>query len=190
MSNPRKIPKQLFVTFKEELRYDMAQDANGNWYRTGVTDREVIGFMNEYSAGKAGDKRKATQMKWAYPVILTEQEFTNMNPERYWEAWCFENGMKFYRDYYDRNNPPIIAPIPPDTLPAVWDNDPVAGIKVCGFKSRYSTSNKLILVEDPRGGKFEVKVESFVDLMSEVTVINGVIQDKCIWTGNKTLEKF
>jgi hypothetical protein len=202
----RAIPKQLYATFKEEIHYDVFQDLNGNWVRGGITTRNVIGFVQAYDKSVAGQKRMKTQMDWAYPnrvdtiaeLQAALDDSINGMRNRYSAYTLYfldgANSLLYKPGEYDssanRYGPGEIVPFAQDLVPQLWDNVPVRGFKVCGFKSRYSTSNKLILVEDPRGGQFEVKVDSFVDLMSEVSIVNGVIQDECIWVGNKVLEKY
>lgn len=61
------------------------------------------------------------------------------------------------------------------------DNKPVAGFKFVGFDSRYSTQNKWVEIEDPRGFVLQITVENVVTLLMETTVQNGVIQDECVW---------
>jgi hypothetical protein len=60
-------------------------------------------------------------------------------------------------------------------------NEPTTGFRVVGFVSRWSTSNKFIRIEDPRGFQFEVSIDNFVDLLRETTVVNAIIQDKVVY---------
>ena len=69
------------------------------------------------------------------------------------------------------------------------ENKPTRGFKIEGFASRYSTSNKLIRIKDPRDFVVEISVENLVDLLSIVSTKNGVIQDKCVWAGNELVKE-
>lgn len=60
------------------------------------------------------------------------------------------------------------------------DNTPTKGYKVIGFSTRYSTSNKHIYIEHPKGFVFEMTVETFIEMLKEVKIDNGVIQDEMI----------
>lgn len=60
------------------------------------------------------------------------------------------------------------------------DNEPTSGYEVIGFSSRYSTSNKHIYLKHPKGFHFEMTVETFVEMIKEVTVEYGVIKDDLI----------
>lgn len=62
-----------------------------------------------------------------------------------------------------------------------FDNNPLVGFSIVGSASRWSTDNKLILVEDPRGFVVEIPVSALTTLMKYVTVVNGVIQEECLW---------
>lgn len=76
-----------------------------------------------------------------------------------------------------------------------YDNVPTAGFKVIGFSTRYSTDNKVIDIEDSRGFSFQVYMSSFVELLKNCTIINGIIQDEliyvfCMKTGQLSLVKY
>jgi hypothetical protein len=60
-------------------------------------------------------------------------------------------------------------------------NEPTTGFRVVGFVSRWTTSNKFIRIEDPRGFQFEVSIDNFVDLLRETTIVNAIIQDKVVY---------
>lgn len=62
-----------------------------------------------------------------------------------------------------------------------YDNTPVKGLTIEDFVSRYSTSNKLVRVRDPRGFVVEVSISDLVDLMLESTIVNGVVQEDIVW---------
>ncbi len=61
-----------------------------------------------------------------------------------------------------------------------YDNNPTTGFSVAGSVTRWSTSNKLIRVEDPRGFQFEIPVENFIDIIRECTIKQGIILDEMV----------
>lgn len=68
----------------------------------------------------------------------------------------------------------------------VVDNVACSGFKIVGSVSRYTTDNKWVRIEDPRGYEVEISVANLVSLMSEVTVVNNEIKAECIWAREKT----
>lgn len=60
-------------------------------------------------------------------------------------------------------------------------NDPIKGHVISESVSRWSTSNKLFRVIDPRGFVVEVPTGNISTLLKYTTVINGTIQEDCVW---------
>ena len=60
-------------------------------------------------------------------------------------------------------------------------NDPSAGFVLEDVVSRYSTSNKLYRVLDPRGFELEISAENLLDLILKATISKGRIVDDCVW---------
>lgn len=67
------------------------------------------------------------------------------------------------------------------TEEATYDNSPQEGIKIAGSVSRWSTSNKLFRVEDPRGFTVEIPTSNLSALLQCTTVTNGVVMEPCVW---------
>lgn len=63
----------------------------------------------------------------------------------------------------------------------VIDNTPTKNIYVGCSVSRWSTSNKLFRVTDPRGFTIEIPTDNLATLLHHTTVIKGVVQDECVW---------
>lgn len=63
----------------------------------------------------------------------------------------------------------------------IVDNTPVKGIYVGSSVSRWSTSNKLFRVEDPRGFTVEIPTDNLSTVLHHTTVVRGVIQEECVW---------
>lgn len=61
------------------------------------------------------------------------------------------------------------------------DNSPAKGFYIGSSVSRWSTSNKLFRVKDPRGFVVEVPTDNIATLLHLCTVDKGVVQEECIW---------
>lgn len=61
------------------------------------------------------------------------------------------------------------------------NNTPMTGFKVVESVSRWSTSNKLFRIQDPRGFIVEIPSGNLATLLLDTTVIKGVIQGECVW---------
>lgn len=66
-----------------------------------------------------------------------------------------------------------------------YDNNFIDGFIIGGFCSRYSTSNKVIIIKDPRGFELQVYVDDFINMINDLTIVKGVIQEKCCWVRSK-----
>ena len=65
--------------------------------------------------------------------------------------------------------------------PKTFDNTPTTCFKIVDSVSRWSTSNKLIRVEDPRGFVCEISTGNLVNLLKTTVVDNSVIKHSCVW---------
>ena len=63
----------------------------------------------------------------------------------------------------------------------VIDNSPEKGFYIGSSVSRWSTSNKLFRVKDPRGFIVEVPTDNISTLLHLCTVVSGVVQEECVW---------
>ena len=63
----------------------------------------------------------------------------------------------------------------------VVDNIPTKNIYVGCSVSRWSTSNKLFRVTDPRGFTIEIPTDNLATLLHHTTVVKGVVQEECVW---------
>lgn len=68
-----------------------------------------------------------------------------------------------------------------DLAPMDIDNRPTHGFKIVDTVSRYSTSNKLFRVEDPRGFELEIDVYNLLDLIEHHTIVQGTIMEPLVW---------
>jgi len=62
------------------------------------------------------------------------------------------------------------------------DNVLMSGFKVAHSVSRYSTSNVVWRILDPRGFELEISSPNMSDLIGITTIEQGEIQDRCIWS--------
>lgn len=170
--NNIKVPDELFVT----MQYYQA------WGDT-PSDESPLGFLHPYEPHtKAGQKRQNTQLDWAYGGYCT----TNYTDE---SGYLCQKGRL---STYDRDADQFIITeydrrVPDRYQPAVWKNEPLDGFKVLTTVSRYSTSNKLWRILDPRGVQFEVTTGNFEALLMSTTIEKGLILGKCVWKANKAL---
>lgn len=74
--------------------------------------------------------------------------------------------------------------------PIRFKNIPTEGFKVVGFDSRYSTSNKVFEILDPRGFKLQIYVPEFAKLLMNATIVNGEFQGKYLWARNGKGENY
>lgn len=63
----------------------------------------------------------------------------------------------------------------------IVDNTPTSGFYVGCSVSRWSTSNKLFRVKDPRGFTVEIPTDNLATLLHHTAVINGFVQQECVW---------
>lgn len=61
------------------------------------------------------------------------------------------------------------------------ENSPAEGFYIGSSVSRWSTSNKLFRVKDPRGFVVEVPTDNIATLLHLCTVVSGVVQEECVW---------
>lgn len=176
-----KLPEKLYVTAKKQPIYN-----NGNI----IGHETPLGFLNAYEPGKASfEKKRLTQEEWAYREYIhnfvLEQRGLSNHPE-YWIT-----GYKY--GPYDPSNPrgsqPMIAINRlADPQPAIWNNTPMRGFKIENSVSRYSTSNKLWRILDPRGVEFEISTGCLEQIIMDAGILKGgEIDGQCAWMSNKNL---
>lgn len=68
-----------------------------------------------------------------------------------------------------------------DKSGTIIDNIPTKNIYVGCSVSRWSTSNKLFRVTDPRGFTIEIPTDNLATLLHHTTVVKGVVQEECVW---------
>lgn len=123
------------------------------WYVVAPDREDSLAYMTHYEDNEAFNKRKSTGLGWASPSN------TKWNPET-------------------RKHEVIDVKIPEEKI---IDNLPIKGIYIGSSVSRWSTSNKLFRVKDPRGFTIEVPTDNIATLLHLTTVVNGVVQEECVW---------
>lgn len=71
--------------------------------------------------------------------------------------------------------------IPVEGEEFIVDNTPTSGFYVGCSVSRWSTSNKLFRVKDPRGYTIEIPTDNLATLLHHTTVVKGIVQEECVW---------
>lgn len=155
------IPKKLYTTVQ---------------YR-GDTNNEdgLLGFASPYTKDAAFEKRKSTQDSWAYgsgiKVTIDDEDncsATGTGGSHYNGAKGWDAAMLFIANCY----------------PRIIDNEPVEGFQIAKSVRRYGWGgggNVKWRITDPRGFDLEISSENFASVISCSTMVNGVIQGKCVW---------
>jgi hypothetical protein len=62
-----------------------------------------------------------------------------------------------------------------------YDNVPTANIKFISSHTRYSTSNKVMQLKDPRGFECQIYIDNLTSIIKNVEISNGVIKTPLKW---------
>lgn len=155
------IPKQLYTTIQ---------------YR-GDTNNEdgLLGFASPYTKDAAFEKRKSTQDSWAYghgiKVTIDESD----------DVTVTGNGTGYYNSNKGWDASALFIA---NCYPRILNNDPVEGFQIAKSVRRYGWNgggNVKWRITDPRGFDLEISSENFASVLSCSTMVNGVIQGKCVW---------
>lgn len=155
------IPKQLYVTVKKEH------------------DNTLLGFLHGHGTSPAFEKKRDTQERWAYndrPLLLSDGSYQVKHT-----SWDYSSGR------YSPVRVETLSILEDAVTPRVWDNEPLEGFKLIKPVTRYSTSNKLWRIQDPRGIVFEISTGCLGEIIHDVVIDHGYIAAKCRWGGNKNL---
>lgn len=140
------------------------------WFVKGVDRDDDLSYMCQYEEGKDGEplanvaKMQSTGRSWA--------------GKREVKYKIKENG-DYERDEYGRAQVETCEYKHGEE--GIIDNCPVNGVYVGSSVARWSTSNKLFRVKDPRGFTVEVPTDNIATLLHHTTVTNGVVQEACVW---------
>lgn len=123
------------------------------WYVIKPEDKENLAYMCQYEEGKDGQPL-SNVVKMQYTGRSWARIYTGAN-------------------YHER--------IPVEGEEFIVDNTPTSGFYVGCSVSRWSTSNKLFRVKDPRGFTVEIPTDNLATLLHHTTVVKGVVQEECVW---------
>jgi hypothetical protein len=176
MTDKIKYPEELFVTIQRV--YEKELDVITGKYENTTVFLDW-GFLNAYEPHlKSFKQKQQTQLSWAtggyYHSNHVEQDSSG--------RWFYSDSEY---DYTTRVRTPFTKYLDPQ--PQIWKNEPLTGFKIHDYATRYSTSNKLWEIMDPRGVIFEITCASFNELIKEVDIIKGEIVTPCVWKSNKNL---
>jgi hypothetical protein len=142
----------------------------------GVDREDDLSYMSPYETNKDGQplaniaKMQATGRSWS-----------SVGPK---PVYKLKEGATTSYDYERDENGRVIVDY---TIPArkgeefIADNTPTTGFYVGSSVSRWSTSNKLFRVKDPRGFTVEIPTDNLATLLHHTTVVKGVVQEACVW---------
>lgn len=123
------------------------------WYVIKPRDDDNLAYMCQYEQTKSGDVASN---------VLKMQS----------------TGRSWARIYTGET---YLERIPVEGQEAIADNTPLTGFYVGNSVSRWSTSNKLFRVKDPRNFTVEIPTDNLATLLHHCTVIKGVVQEACVW---------
>lgn len=174
-----KIPKQVYVTFKKQPVYDgCTHDIHGR--AVPASYGPPLGFLQPWNPKKPDDKKHQTQRDWAYNGYIHNFQCREVNGH----LWI--SGSRY--EWLNGKSELVNVDEPADPQPMVYDNDPLSGFKVQHSVSRYSTSNKLWRILDPRGFELEISTGCMETLIENATIFKGgLIDAQCVWASNKNL---
>jgi len=66
-----------------------------------------------------------------------------------------------------------------------FKNEPISGFKILSSVTRWSTSNKLFRVVDPRGFQLEISANNLVKILLCTSVDKGIINGDCVWARDR-----
>ena len=142
----------------------------------GVEREDELAYMSPYAEGKDGQplaniaKMQATGRSWA---SVGPQNVYKLKPD-----------AKTSYDYeLDEQGRVIVDHVIPARKGEefIYDNTPLTGFYVGSSVARWSTSNKLFRVKDPRNFTVEIPTDNLATLLHHTTVVKGVVQEECVW---------
>lgn len=142
----------------------------------GVDREDDLAYMSPYQTNKDGEpltniaKMQSTGRSWA-----------SVGPK---QVYKLKEDAKTSYDYERDEQGRVIVD---HVIPArkgeefIYDNSPLSGFYVGCSVARWSTSNKLFRVKDPRGFTVEIPTDNLATLLHHTTVVKGFVQEECVW---------
>ena len=158
------IPKKLYVTIQYR------KDAS--------TESGLLGFASPYTKDAAWRKRKNTQDHWAYGYGV------QVNVDEYDDSISIENTGSG-ASQHGRTAPTSAELFITKCYPQIVDNEPMEGFEIAKSVRRSGGwsggGNVVWRLADPRGFELEISSGNFANIVNCTTIVNGVIQGKCVW---------
>ena len=168
-----KVPDELYVVFKEEWEWNVPHDSS-----SGKKILPPLAFANAYEPDKKGwQKKREVQLNWAYSSYYHTER-----PDGIWlnETTEWDNDVK--------NRVPVPARRVEEYLqPRIIENEPLSGFRISKSVTRYSTSNKLWRILDPRGFELEISTHNMEDILETGTVTKNEILGTFVWIPGRTI---
>lgn len=146
------------------------------WYVLKPDHNDELAYMCPYDTNKEGEplsnvsKMQDTGRSWAR---VNSQNVYKLKPDA-------KTSYDYERD--EKNNVVVDYVIPAKSGEEfISDNEPTTGFYVGSSVSRWSTSNKLFRVKDPRGFTVEIPTDNLATLLHHTTVVKGVVTEPCVW---------
>lgn len=176
-------PPFLRLTFQKQEHISYYGENDEKTFRA---PRPPLGFAQAYNP-KTCDKPAAlklfeTQDKWAYAYYSTT--LYEMHEDGMYKHEVDHN----YWDLKRRGFEPEMTRVAEELQPKIIPNDAMEGFKIVESVSRYSTSNKLWRILDPRGFELEITTGCMENILLEGSVTKGLIEGPCIWRTGKILQ--
>ena len=128
----------------------------------GVDRSDDLAYMCNYETGKDGEP-----LANVAKMMKTGRAWAKLESQAVWKK--DSEGTRVYRTE------------PRYGEESIYDNSPIKGVYVGSSVSRWSTSNKLFRVKDPRGFTVEIPTDNLATLLHHTTVVKGVVQESCVW---------
>lgn len=159
------IPKQHYVTIQYRGKDVSMEDGH-------------LGFASPYTKDAAFKKRKSTQDSWAYgsgtTVTIDENDditVTGSGRQGGYGNMEVDSATLFMTNCY----------------PIIINNETTDGFQISKSVKRgggWNATNIVWRIADPRGFELEISSANFAAVVCCTTIINGVIQGKCLWGRN------
>ena len=131
------------------------------------TESGLLGFASPYTKDAAFEKRRSTQESWAYgggnSFIIREDDSIIATP-----GGTLDKFVLFATKCF----------------PIIVKNEPLAGFEIAKSvrRSGWSGSGNVVWrLADPRGFELEISSDNFAKVIDCCTMINGIIQEQCVW---------
>lgn len=147
------------ITFPTEFYVGLKTETEYN-REDDTHSQYLLGFMTPNGSDKAALKRISTVDYWA------DNTGIKRNAEGKW--------------LQDPNGPGYLRE---DIVPSrIVNNVPIAGFKLADMVRRYSTSNVVWRIDEPRGFQLEISSTNLAYLVNEAGIIKGgFIDAECAW---------